>query len=541
MRTLSLLLVCCVTLSAQETDAFAWFDRLGFPDVRGTPFVRIWVGGRGVYYPEDPVTGRVLHGFLLSDEGRAFTALTDHLSVERFEKRAPGADPPQDRIGYQVLETPADTAREEVHWRLGLRSRLFFFSWACARRGEARRSRELWAAAVAAGKGPLVPAVREELGKWLFEQRLWDFLDTKTSWEELRSRFALFAENFSGTSVEKRAGALAKQLGRMVEAARKRPGKPWKEMTGEERIDELVFLLQEEWGDTRFPWMYLFFLDPDSTPGRLAAMGYGAVPRLIEAFDDERLTRCPQESYGGRLGRVLRVREMAPVILKEITGRFFDTKAEAEAWWAVARKKGERRVLAEGALAGGVYAADDARRLAERYPDAAFEVIRKALEKAADDDARTGFLFAMGAVTGKEAAAILHDTLRDAGSLRLKEAAASALRERKDPRLTEVLTQAWHAGAFDAAPEHFLPLLPFSVVADRLRRRPPAVRWAVLRQIHSLKRRDAASERLLLSELEDTDVAKGVRDTLDGVEFRDPVLRDVAKWILARLWPDKYR
>lgn len=91
--------------------------------------------------------------------------------------------------------------------------------------------------------------------------------------------------------------------------------------------------------------------EDDSPALRLANKGYAAVPQLIEALDDDRLTRsveCWRSFVYSH--KILRVSDCAEQILKRIAGRsFYDgtgrksraevVKEKASAWYAEEQRK----------------------------------------------------------------------------------------------------------------------------------------------------------------------------------------------------------
>src|SRR5207249_4190045 len=71
--------------AADLIQAFTWFDTLGFPDVKGRPFVRV-ATGQWYRAGEDPPQNTYVRGFLLEDIGDTFSILTLSLETESFRK-----------------------------------------------------------------------------------------------------------------------------------------------------------------------------------------------------------------------------------------------------------------------------------------------------------------------------------------------------------------------------------------------------------------------------------------------------------------------
>jgi hypothetical protein len=119
----------------------------------------------------------------------------------------------------------------------------------------------------------------------------------------------------------------------------------------------------------------------DTAAGRIARLGFAAVPLLLEALEDTRLTRVVI-----RRGRWLRERDLARVkdlaldLLQTIAGEPLGRR-QARAWWLRAMAAGEeayaaKRVLSEN---NGEVDLHQLAVIAERYPRHLPEVYRKSL------------------------------------------------------------------------------------------------------------------------------------------------------------------
>jgi len=168
------------------------------------------------------------------------------------------------------------------------------------------------------------------------------------------------------------------------------------ELAPEARIDELIRQLETQRGGQMISKGYCDpFFDPrgaESPAAQLAAMGRAALPRLIEAMDDPRLTRSP-----ARDGYTLRVGEVAISVIERIAMRRFSpfpetmafdaheaAKAEVLAWWERVK---DIDLVAERTLAirgGGREAGHHAASLYEEIGHESLPVIFEAARAATD-------------------------------------------------------------------------------------------------------------------------------------------------------------
>ncbi len=123
--------------------------------------------------------------------------------------------------------------------------------------------------------------------------------DPEVSRRELLDCFEGFVRHYPSSPRAERFRKEIEILKRMIaedaEHADKRPGK-----TKREQVTELIFQLREQKGhQERFSFYDIFGRNPvaptrqgSTTPAhQLLAMGYEAVPQLIDVLEDERLTR----------------------------------------------------------------------------------------------------------------------------------------------------------------------------------------------------------------------------------------------------------
>ena len=208
----------------------------------------------------------------------------------------------------------------------------------------------------------------------------------------------------------------------------RRPSRPPREMTENERIADLIHRLRDQaemcrgdsWKEPRFI----------GTPAQiLIAHGYAAVPQLIDALDDDSFNRCNREPQ--------RVGDCAGMILNEIAGRSLagesfveagrieETRKNAVAWWRDYQAKGEKQMLIEGVETGDGDSEAQAIRLVEKYPAVALPVIETAFWRTKQSE----LIDATEALKGKEVEAFLNMAVLER-DLEVSIAAAQQLNRR---------------------------------------------------------------------------------------------------------------
>lgn len=85
---------------------FQWFSNLGFPDVKGCPFVRV-ATGQWSQSGDEPPQNHYLKGFLLATNGNVFTVLSLNLSQAQFANST-ASIPEHKRVGFEVLRLDAE-------------------------------------------------------------------------------------------------------------------------------------------------------------------------------------------------------------------------------------------------------------------------------------------------------------------------------------------------------------------------------------------------------------------------------------------------
>ncbi|MBK8979561.1 MAG: hypothetical protein IPM29_26975 [Planctomycetes bacterium] len=411
-------------LDADVRDALAWLDGLGMPDLSDRPFVRATTGGRDRQR-------QVVYGFLADDRGPSFTLWvsvpfrwpgrpTPHRASAHplgrwVGVRTPRGTPTDRRVGYELVDLEqfalarlrdaradldgdgAPTPRT-LATRAMLGSDLCLLGWACLGQGHARVARDLlelgreaFALRWFRGRTPdhLRTCLEVDLGETATWELLEDFADPAVPWTELRRRAAAIPVLYPASQQVERALEIAATLQRMIDAPPAEPATA--ELPPAEQARRLVATLPEQngvqpsqevspdiWADPR---------GAASPAQRLRALGIDAVPALIDALDDERLTRTVGFHRNHHLSHyVLRVEDVASRVLSDIAGRGFAGRDDALAWLADVRRRGELTVLAEAAARGDDLGVLQAERLLQRGPDRALDALTAGLERATTDD-----------------------------------------------------------------------------------------------------------------------------------------------------------
>ena len=403
----------------------AELDALPFPSLEGRSLVRVHTG-RPSFRRRDDDT---LLGWLIEEDEDRFSVVhalspTEYRIGTGFGRREVGFE----RASLaEALEQALIQARAEVesdgrdrmfrlHRGPGPRLEAIFFARGAIANGREREGRELLALALRM-EGPSMPldaphdpadAGRGDVALHLSWLALRAYGDDELDRPALRDRLTEVVERFDGTEAAVATRELLVVLDRMIEDDATGP-------TGT-RAEQLVFALRDHaYGDAR---------------RELSDMGLAAVPALIDALEDDSLTRLIDAGSG--LPSVQRVSDVARGLLMHVSGESFRSVAGARAWYADVQRLGEAELLARDVRAGSYRAVAALRRLLQvdrrrgvregtRAASAASEGVRAsligALAEAADDVPARFFLRELGQ-----------------GSLSSRVQAAQALRAQGDER-----------------------------------------------------------------------------------------------------------
>jgi len=481
----------------ENPEAAFRFDTLDYPNVRGAPFVRIATGRSMQRYGEPP-KNRYRHGFLLEDTAVSFRAFViETLEMESFERTTMVAE--DLRVGFDETDLksyidektrryfrgdpfdPDGNRPDEGKDKISDRAKLFAIAWAASRNGLSADAARLFNVAARiphkAHSGPLQSA-RERIAVDVAHAEMWraveQFGDISISRTDLLDRFRWLAASFPESPHHERARQTAALLAQMADEDEERAGRSvdWalRDLPIKEQVAEWIYRLRDQNGK-----QYYFPLEcdvfsshegvEDSPAHVLVRFGYDAVPQLIEALDDQRLTRSierdDEESFSHR---ILTIGRAAEAILTKIAGRRFDLpldggrrtsdadcaaakKKLVRAWYDDFRRTGEAATWAAGVLRGDSNAVEQATRLVERYPTDAAQSIVAGARQACDPVVR-GELVTL--LAGLEGDGILPFLQEEAASTHLHAAyveAGMVLARRGHPMGVAALLDRWRQAA----------------------------------------------------------------------------------------------
>lgn len=606
----------------ERAKAFEWFDGLGLPDIREAQCVRVATGWWSRSGDDAPINTYQL-GFLLEEEKDQFTALFTDLTRGTFTKTPPETNE-HERVGYEKVElkeaaeawlkelqTPVD--EDARRWnrfgeRMPVRTELFVMARVCAAAGHDELAARLCDFAIQHNDGrsrdrpnSLKSALAQDISHASMWQAVLDFENPSVTRPQLLEKFRWIVKHFPDSKHTERAGATADLLTKMVkeDEAHAKSAQPLDKLEGKQRVAELIFQLRDQNGQQwSQPGSCDIFADPreDESPAhQLVAIGYDAVPQLIEALDDERFTRSVGYHRNFYFSHhVLRVGDAALAVLETIAGRRFyqrtNTNAEAVkdgqaqtlkkaalVWWAEFEKKGEKQVLIDAVSQGGKNAVSQAQRLVKKYPDAAIPAIVQGLAHAKDAWTRSGLVEQAGELKGDGAIELLRRELETGKELSTRLAAATALhRQGKTGEAVDAMIAQWREGGRPDDDDRWTgqSLIGFlassgqvraiDALAADLNKRPVDVRTSVVSTFGSGnfsffstgaglsagpgeqhqridKKVEDAIENLLATALADTERRIGMSMTWNGASFTEPQVCDLAAFVLSQRWPERYK
>jgi hypothetical protein len=481
---LVLLTNCPVVAEAASTEeerseAFAWFSDLGYPDVKNAPFVRVTTG-QWSQAVDGPPQFAYRYGFLLGSEGDQFTVLFSDLTTSKLTKSPPAKEEYQ-QVGFKELDLPEyatgrlkslreiDPTRPDHFRRFGERlaerAEIFVLAWGASRQGHDVKATELFNQALvmpSRRSGDEALTFRQELAAEIAHAEMWravlQFGDTTIPRDQLVEPFERIVKHFPESEHVEWAKETAVMLEQMIRddrehAAKRRTGKPFAELTEEEKIAELIFQLRDQnghqWSQPGSCDVFATFDGKEVSPAhQLVKFGYAAAPQLIEALDDPCFSRSVgyhRDFYFSH--SALRVGDCAEQVLVRIAGRRFyrathtagqmqkdgqasAIKTEAKAWYAELQKKGEQKLLADEVEKGSDASPTFASRLVEKYPDAALPALSAGARRSESSWVRTQLIGQAGQIKGDAPIPFLLEELKTGPARATRLAAAAALHER---------------------------------------------------------------------------------------------------------------
>jgi hypothetical protein len=476
------------TAAEERAATFAWFGKLGYPDVQGCKLVLV-ATGRSYQHGNDPPRNSYLLGFVLEEKGRSFTVLSLDLETHSFQGKPEVLD--HTHVGYEKLplqKTVVDYLTALQHgepgkqglWKLfspnlSSRGEAFVLAWACWRHGLDREAAALYKQAAAmpdrgGGEGA-PPPLRQALARDLAYMEMWRsvlaFGEPKVSRAQLLQRFRRFLRNYPDSEYAPRAREMSALLAQMVqedaEHARATARKLFAARSKDERIADLIFRLRDQNGYqfSQPGACDVFWTRKDSPAHQLLRHGYDAVPRLIEALEDRRFTRSVGFHRAFYFSHhVLRVSDAAEQILTRIAGRSFYVpshtneatpgggkaptfKEQIRAWYAELRQKGEKRLLIEATEKADTNSPSQGRRLLEKYPNEALPALIAGAKAAKGDWLRSALVRLAGELKDESPVPFLQAELQDGPLLAERLAAAQALHRRGRPEAVAAMIAEW--------------------------------------------------------------------------------------------------
>jgi hypothetical protein len=608
-------------LTDEEKGAFKWFDGLGFPRFERLQWVNV-ATGQWSQSGNRPRENHYFAAFLLNLDGDRFTVFTTDASTLTFV-RTSNQGPEYERVGYEPRNLEQDarlclqslrhppTNEEERLWqrfgeRLTQRSEVFILARACAANGLDELAHDLCVQAEAMpdrrtdGKtAPFIKRVSDDFAYSTIWKAFLDFEDPKIARPQLLEAFQNFVTHYPDSEYTPRARETATILERMVkedEIHAKAATRPFDQMRVTDRVAELIFQLRDQNGHQWFqPGACNIFLDErgeKSPASQLVAIGFDAVPQLIDALNDDRFTRSVgfhRNFYFSHF--VLRVGDCAEAILSRIACRPFwvnrsstgamlkdgqvdDTRRQVQQWWAEVQKNGEKQVLVDAVASGDEKASEQARRLVQKYPAAALKAIIQGIAKTQSDWLRVQLVQAAGGLQGDGPLPFLTGQLTGGASIDVRVAAASALRHRGKSQATAAMIDEWDRQC-DAvqnrdreAPASLVEFLissddPAAIHAlkERIQDWPVSSRLGIVESLGESENMIAmgmtlpgtaasaklspatldAIEDLLIARLDDVEELGGMSGVIGDDPFWDPRVCDMAAHSLASRWKELYR
>jgi hypothetical protein len=632
MKTLLLLLVCLGTAITARADSllqmkadFEWFDALGFTDVRELPFVRYCYGT--AFFAGGKKEEQWSNGFLQEDKPSQFRILTPSFGSHVYSRNDHDFDsnyryePADLRAFAEDKLAPVDTgAKRGLHRLIGGphfagRTEMFVLAWMCQRKGLEDLAARLYAAAQSTS-GPNGAQARDEAG-WTLRDKLgrdigqfemWRtvvaFGDLSVTRRELLARLRALPGRFPHCEHLARAASMAKVLEQMIAEDNAHPARTPEEIAAlppQDQAAEWIFRLRDQNGEQHMQpgWVSVFQTPEvwvhgrvgDSPAHQLVKLGDPAVPPLIAALGDPRLTRSV--GYGRDFvfsHEVVTFGDAALEILQRIAGREFyrsgriqgtmvsdgqvdAVRAAVQKWWDRRQKMGVHDELADAAARGDAKAAET---LLADFPQDAASPILAGAAGAKGEEGRCAFIRLVAKLKEDRGPDFLLRETREGPILAARAEAAWQLAKQGRTDGVTALAQVWRdsapsAKSADASGRGKLIAVLAMVdspegvraLADGLSRRTIEARSRVLEGIgpgwefagmqfgdHLPPRgippvpsaaTAAAIEDLLASELDDRSPYTGRASFRGGPRGQEQRLCDQAAEQLAARWPDRYK
>jgi hypothetical protein len=602
----------------EVTETAAWLESLEWPDLKGKPYVEIMIGRqhRERFSPQarasvdELVDGPKVRGFLLAEDEKAFTLFADGttprcdlrdypwpFAVQRIEKAWPQAIADY-QVTSRVIELPVavEEAIVAAHrsigksetgniWPSKISPRVALFGLArwCAKVGRADLAARLDAEVLTFdGPAPFRVTVENEIAHTLLWKAMADLGELgvvppmeSVQRPELLVEFTRIARDFPGSADHAEAERLSGTLRKMMAEDETHAPVPYEKlmkMNKEEQAREWIFAMR----DVQYFPSYMTDMPAARPADQLAKLGLAAVPALLEALEDPRLTRSIyRASDRGCPPGVMTFGDCAVDALSQIAARNFGfeqfsvpavRRDQAEgrrrtilAWWQNVRQEGEKAVLIRSVRGGGGDAYEKAEQLREIDVDTAVKAVAAGLHATTSEVVRSHLLYVLEEIKSADTTALLRQEMLHSRHAQCRVDAAWELFERgeKDvaPAMLAELRQ-WEPSPTDQNfewifyPARLIELLgvcgdlkAMKALEDRLPRLPAHLRAEVAKDVVPwIQHRsippdvEALGERIAVSTLDDSHSdAKGTKEPIWGTR-----VCDAAAEALSKRWPQRY-
>lgn len=507
---------------ARKDELLRWFSGLEFPDVKGLRFVRV----SSETHSLDGTKGtQHSFGFVTQETEETLAVFGLNLDEDECEKGAKltrWSFPVEMRTAElgeyarsylmfwdrRVRSTEMSDYNIMDFGRLSPCTEAVVLSWVCERRGlhdlaaklfasaevEAREPESLYFAPHLPTWGSLERLIERERKKYTKTPTLRQIVERDVSQlravlllrdliyehptrPQLLARLKTFQRLFPNSKQAEPLPRTIVLLRQMIEederaAHLRRDRLPFSQLGREEQVAELIFQLRDQRGgsiDT--PSCFVFYYDDNSPARQLALHGFDAIPQLIEALGDTRLTRA----VGGGdeyvfTDKVLRVGDCAEQILARIAGiRSFAehtsrgaelmsgdnaarARTAAQTWFDEAKENGELRTLCAGVAKGGRFCESQAEILVARHAESALPSLLAGIQACGVTGAANAscrLLRFVHQIPGDEATAYLTERARNAPSIVDRYVASWGLHQRGRPEGVEAMLGLWNGGELD--------------------------------------------------------------------------------------------
>jgi hypothetical protein len=476
-----------VVPDASREALFAWFDSLGYPNLKGKAFVRV--------FAEYPGTSKRLrkfvygHGWVLEEKkGESIKVFWVGLLTKTYSLKAEDQNAHGMKISYEVADFEtyatqwlADALKSDDDmdvWpkpfgaREPRRAEVFLLSRMAAIEGKEDLSRKLYSFAQTVkgredkeGKS-FEYCLSNDCARKAFWAAVEQFGNRDVSRTELIKEFEVFIKRFPESPEAYEARQYAAKLTLMVAQDKARravePG-DWAKMSTDARARELVYQLRDQNGEMRFfaddREIFNNIKGQETPAARLLKMSLDAVPALIDALEDDTLARSVSVRYNSYTPdyEVLTVGDVARAILFRIIGRRFyepsprevadgqaqSVKEQLKAWLGQVQAKGYKQVLSQGVETGDEQAPGQALLLVEKYPEDALDALKKGYDAAKKGGVLDGIVSVAGKLKTQESDTWLTQVMLTGKDLEVRVKAARTLGKPGLRGPLDVMIQQW--------------------------------------------------------------------------------------------------